>query len=213
MESIQLQENLDGIKEEKERLLNSLVEAEYVFLVFISEKDSHFVVYKFYSCIMIHIYSMHFNCISGARSCYGRRKLSLPVKQGPLLIRKLVRVRSRPWTPRFTGCRSDTLSWWSSRRRWYRKWRKQCQGNIKSCLTMFWLQVQNMNRMISRKMQPSIIIDINGIIYRRDTIVTRGDAQQKINKKVLTKGTFERQMGELRKKIKVTIQVRDGNSI
>lgn len=70
-----------------------------------------------------------------------------------------------------------------------------------------------MNRMISRKMQPSIIIDINGIIYRRDTIVTRGDAQQKINKKVLTKGTFERQMGELRKKIKVTIQVRDGNSI
>lgn len=93
MESIQLQENLDGIKEEKERLLNSLVEAEYVFLVFISEKDSHFVVYEFYSCIMIHIY---FNCISGARSCYGRRKLSLPVKQGPLLIRKLVRVRSRP---------------------------------------------------------------------------------------------------------------------
>lgn len=67
--------------------------------------------------------------------------------------------------------------------------------------------------MISRKMQPSIIIDINGIIYRRDTIVTRGDAQQKINKKVLTKGTFERQMGELRKKIKVTIQVRDKNSI
>lgn len=35
MESIQLQENLDGIKEEKERLLNSLVEAEYVFLVLI----------------------------------------------------------------------------------------------------------------------------------------------------------------------------------
>lgn len=57
MESIQLQENLDGIKEEKERLLNSLVEAEYVFLVFISEKDSHFVVYKFYSCIMIHIFN------------------------------------------------------------------------------------------------------------------------------------------------------------
>ena len=45
-------------------------------------------------------------------------------------------------------------------------------------------------------------------INRRDTIVTRGDASTKINKKVLTKGTFERQMGELRKKIKVTIQVR-----
>ena len=42
---------------------------------------------------------------------------------------------------------------------------------------------------------------------RRDTIVTRGDAQQKMNKKVLTKGTFERQMNETRKKIKQTIQV------
>lgn len=92
MESIELQADLDGIKEEKERLLNSLVEAEYVFIIFISEKDSHFVVYEFYSCIVIHIYS----CISGARSCYGRRKLSLPVKQGLLLTQKLVRVRSRP---------------------------------------------------------------------------------------------------------------------
>lgn len=45
------------------------------------------------------------------------------------------------------------------------------------------------------------------MIYRRDTIVTRGDAQQKINKKVLTKGTFERQMNEMRKKIKQTVQV------
>lgn len=43
MESIELQANLDGIKEEKERLLNSLVEAEYVFIIFTSEKDSHFV--------------------------------------------------------------------------------------------------------------------------------------------------------------------------
>lgn len=60
MESIELQADLDGIKEEKERLLNSLVEAEYVFIIFISEKDSHFVVYEFYSCIVIHIYS----CIS-----------------------------------------------------------------------------------------------------------------------------------------------------
>ena len=42
---------------------------------------------------------------------------------------------------------------------------------------------------------------------RRDTIVTRGDAQQKTNKKVLTKGTFERQMAETRKKIKQTITV------
>ena len=45
-------------------------------------------------------------------------------------------------------------------------------------------------------------------IFRRDTIVTRGDAQQKMNKKVLTKGTFERQLAETRKKIKQTITVR-----
>lgn len=72
-----------------------------------------------------------------------------------------------------------------------------------------------MNRVIYWKMQLSISIEIYKILYRRDTIVTRGDAQQKMNKKVLTKGTFERQMGELRKKIKVTIQVREsahGNS-
>lgn len=42
---------------------------------------------------------------------------------------------------------------------------------------------------------------------RRDTIVTRGDAQAKLNKKVLTKGTFQRQMAELKKKIKVTVHV------
>lgn len=72
-----------------------------------------------------------------------------------------------------------------------------------------------MNRVIYWKMQLSISIEIYKILHRRDTIVTRGDAQQKMNKKVLTKGTFERQMGELRKKIKVTIQVREsahGNS-
>jgi len=34
MDSIELQANLDGMKEEKERLLNSLVEAESVFLLF-----------------------------------------------------------------------------------------------------------------------------------------------------------------------------------
>ena len=37
--------------------------------------------------------------------------------------------------------------------------------------------------------------------------MTRGDAQQKLNKKVLTKGTFERQLAETRKKIKQTIAV------
>ena len=49
---------------------------------------------------------------------------------------------------------------------------------------------------------------------RRDTIVTRGDAQAKIasrtknkNEKSVTKGTFQRQLAELKKKIKQTIQV------
>ena len=41
--------------------------------------------------------------------------------------------------------------------------------------------------------------------FRRDTIVTRGDAQTKTNKKVVTKGSFQRQLAELRKKIKQTI--------
>ena len=49
--------------------------------------------------------------------------------------------------------------------------------------------------------------------FRRDTIVTRGDAQAKIaartksKDKTVTKGTFQRQLAELRKKIKTTIQV------
>ena len=57
------------------------------------------------------------------------------------------------------------------------------------------------------KQQEKMIQEMEKAVSRRDTIVTRGDASQKINKKVLTKGTFERQMGELRKKIKATINV------
>ena len=48
--------------------------------------------------------------------------------------------------------------------------------------------------------------------FRRDTIVTRGDAQSKMNKKVVTKGTFQRQLVDLKKKIKTTIQVYCGLS-
>ena len=51
--------------------------------------------------------------------------------------------------------------------------------------------------------------DSFGGFFRRDTIVTRGDAQAKMNKKILTKGTFQRQMAEMKKKIKSTIQ--EGN--
>lgn len=56
------------------------------------------------------------------------------------------------------------------------------------------------------KQQERMIQEMEKAVSRRDTIVTRGDAQTKINKKVLTKGTFQRQMGETRKKIKNTIQ-------
>lgn len=45
LESIQMQKNLDGLKEEKERLLNSLVEAELVkFLLYITG-NIKFMVY------------------------------------------------------------------------------------------------------------------------------------------------------------------------
>ena len=43
--------------------------------------------------------------------------------------------------------------------------------------------------------------------------MTRGDAQSKMKKTVLTKGSFERQMAELRKKIKNTIQVQASETI
>lgn len=44
-------------------------------------------------------------------------------------------------------------------------------------------------------------------VLRRDTIVTRGEARAKLNKKVVTKGKFQRQLAELRKKIKSAIAV------
>ena len=45
-------------------------------------------------------------------------------------------------------------------------------------------------------------------VSRRDTIVTRGDAQSKLYKKVETKGTFQKKLTEMRKKIKQTQQVK-----
>lgn len=44
-------------------------------------------------------------------------------------------------------------------------------------------------------------------LSRRDTIVTRGEAQSKLHKNVVTKGKFQRQLVELRKKIKNAITV------
>ena len=43
--------------------------------------------------------------------------------------------------------------------------------------------------------------------FRRDTIVTRGEARAKLDKKVITKSKFQRQLADLRKKIKNAITV------
>ena len=52
-----------------------------------------------------------------------------------------------------------------------------------------------------------LIQDMEKAVSRRDTIVTRGDAQSKLYKKVETKGTFQKKLTETRKKIKQTQQV------
>jgi predicted nucleic acid-binding Zn-ribbon protein len=55
------------------------------------------------------------------------------------------------------------------------------------------------------KQQEKMIQDMEKAVSRRDTILTRGEAQSKMKKKTMTKGTFERQMVEMKKKIKQTI--------
>ena len=58
------------------------------------------------------------------------------------------------------------------------------------------------------KLQEKLIQDMEKAVSRRDTIVTRGGAQAKLNKKVETKGTFQKKLAEMKKKIKQTQQVR-----
>ncbi|XP_030840683.1 coiled-coil domain-containing protein 40 [Strongylocentrotus purpuratus] len=60
------------------------------------------------------------------------------------------------------------------------------------------------------KLQEKLIQDMEKAVSRRDTIVTRGDAQSKMNKKVETKGAFQKKLLELRKKIKETQQDANG---
>ena len=57
------------------------------------------------------------------------------------------------------------------------------------------------------KLQEKLIQDMEKAVSRRDTIVTRGDAQAKMNRKVETKGTFQKKLAELKKKIKETQHV------
>ncbi|PIK45458.1 hypothetical protein BSL78_17690, partial [Apostichopus japonicus] len=52
------------------------------------------------------------------------------------------------------------------------------------------------------KLQEKLIQDMEKAVSRRDTIVTRGDAQAKLNKKVETKGAFQKKLAELKKRIK-----------
>ncbi|XP_077980301.1 coiled-coil domain-containing protein 40-like [Glandiceps talaboti] len=56
------------------------------------------------------------------------------------------------------------------------------------------------------KQQEKMIQDMEKAVSRRDTIVTRGDAQSKMNKKIETKGTFQKKLSEMKKKIKQTQQ-------
>lgn len=58
------------------------------------------------------------------------------------------------------------------------------------------------------KLQEKLIQDMEKAVSRRDTIVTRGDAQAKLNKKVETKGAFQKKLAELKKRIKQVQQVK-----
>ncbi|CAL1527056.1 unnamed protein product [Lymnaea stagnalis] len=131
LESIQFQARLDGIKDEKERLLNSLVEAE--------------------------------------------RQIMLWEKKTQLARETRAAVDSEIGQGEMRAMRSEIHR----------------------------MQVRYSQLM---KQQEKMIQDMEKAVSRRDTILTRGDAQSKMKKKVVTKGIFERQMGEIRKKIKQTIQ-------
>ncbi|XP_046567885.1 coiled-coil domain-containing protein 40-like [Haliotis rubra] len=129
-ESIQMQDHLDSVKEEKERLLNSLVEAERQIMLW--EKKTQL-----------------------ARET--RSAVDSEVGQGEIRAMKSEIHR---------------------------------------------MQVRYSQLM---KQQEKMIQDMEKAVSRRDTIVTRGDSQSKMKQKVVTKGTFERQMAEHRRKIKQTV--------
>ena len=52
-----------------------------------------------------------------------------------------------------------------------------------------------------------VMVACEWMTFRRDTIVTRGEAQVSMNRQVLTKGTFQRQLADLKKRIKTQIKV------
>ncbi|CAH1795383.1 unnamed protein product, partial [Owenia fusiformis] len=135
LQSIQMQANLESLKEEKERLLNSLVEAE--------------------------------------------RQIMLWEKKTQLAKETRAAVDSE------IG-----------------------QGEVRAMKAEIHRMQVRFGQLM--KQQERMIQEMEKAVSRRDTIVTRGDAQSKMNKKIMTKGTFQRQMAETKKKIKRTIE--DANS-
>nr|XP_020669348.1 coiled-coil domain-containing protein 40 isoform X1 [Pogona vitticeps] len=128
-ESIEMQEKLDCLQEEKERLLNSLVEAE---------------------CHMMQ----------------WEKKIQLAKEM-------------RAAVDSETG-----------------------QGEIRAMKTeIHRMQVRHQQLM---KQQEKLMRDMEAAVARRETIVIRGEGQQKLNKQVLTKGDFQYKKLELKKKIKET---------
>ncbi|KAJ7315884.1 hypothetical protein JRQ81_002046 [Phrynocephalus forsythii] len=128
-ESIEMQEKLDRLQEEKERLLNSLVEAE---------------------CHMMQ----------------WEKKIQLAKEM-------------RAAVDSETG-----------------------QGEIRAMKTeIHRMQVRHQQLM---KQQEKLMRDMEAAVARRETIVIRGEGQNKLNKQVLTKGDFQYKKLELKKKIKET---------
>ncbi|XP_078491914.1 coiled-coil domain-containing protein 40 [Ciona intestinalis] len=54
------------------------------------------------------------------------------------------------------------------------------------------------------KQQDQMMREMEQVVSRRETIVTRGEAQSKIDRKTPTKGTFQKKLLEIKKKVKQT---------
>ena len=57
------------------------------------------------------------------------------------------------------------------------------------------------------KQQEQMMREMEQVVSRRDTIITRGEAQAKIDHKTPTKGAFQKKLNEIKKKIKQTQKV------
>jgi len=57
------------------------------------------------------------------------------------------------------------------------------------------------------KQQELMMREMEQVVSRRETIITRGEAQAKLDKKTPTKGVFQKKLLDLKKKIKQTQKV------